>query len=109
MAPGPDGRDPAGRRPEPGLLGGAIAAAGGGTVREERVYALVPTGAELTLDAADAVLFTSAMSYREARWQPRDDLLLVAIGEITADAMRAGGHPPAVVGGDGSLAGTLKR
>ncbi|BBL67484.1 uroporphyrinogen-III synthase [Methanoculleus chikugoensis] len=91
--------------PNPGLLG-AIAAAGG-TVREERVYALVPTGAELTLDAADAVLFTSAMSYREARWQPRDDLLLVAIGEITADAMRAGGHPPAVVG-DGSLAGTLE-
>ena len=91
--------------PNPGLLE-AIAAAGG-TVREERVYALVPTGTELALDAADAVLFTSAMSYREARWQPRDDLLLVAIGEITADAMRAGGHPPAVVG-DGSLAGTLE-
>lgn len=91
--------------PNPGLLG-AIADAGG-TVREERVYALIPTGAELALDAADAVLFTSAMSYREARWQPRDNLLLVAIGEITADAMRAGGHPPAVVG-DGSLAGTLE-
>ena len=91
--------------PNPGLLE-AIAAAGG-TVREERVYALIPTGSELALDAADAVLFTSAMSYREARWQPRDDLLLVAIGEITADAMRAGGHPPAVTG-DGSLAGTLE-
>ncbi|SCL76498.1 uroporphyrinogen-III synthase [Methanoculleus chikugoensis] len=91
--------------PNPGLLG-AIATAGG-TVREERVYALVPTGSELALDGAEAVLFTSAMSYREARWQPRDDLLLVAIGEITADAMRAGGHPPAVVG-DGSLAGTLE-
>ena len=91
--------------PNPGLLG-AIADAGG-TVREERVYALIPTETELALDAADAVLFTSAMSYREARWQPRGDLLLVAIGEITADAMRAGGHPPAVVG-DGSLAGTLE-
>ncbi|KDE54936.1 uroporphyrinogen-III synthase [Methanoculleus sp. MH98A] len=91
--------------PNPGLLD-AIAAAGG-TVREERVYALIPTGTELALDAADAALFTSAMSYREARWRPRDDLLLVAIGEITADAMRAGGHPPAVVG-DGSLAGTLE-
>ena len=91
--------------PNPGLLG-AIADAGG-TVREERVYALIPTGAELALDAADAVLFTSAMSYREARWHPRVDLLLVAIGEITAGAMRAGGHPPAVVG-DGSLAGTLE-
>ncbi|HQP71866.1 MAG TPA: uroporphyrinogen-III synthase, partial [Methanoculleus sp.] len=50
---------------------------------------------------------TSAMSYREARWQPRDGLLLLAIGTTTADAMRAGGHPPAVVG-DGSLAGTLE-
>ncbi len=91
--------------PNPGLLD-AIAGAGG-TVREERIYALAPTGIELALDDADAVLFTSAMSYREARWEPRDDLLLVAIGEITADAMRAGGHPPAVVG-DGSLAGTLE-
>ncbi|WP_292392745.1 uroporphyrinogen-III synthase [Methanoculleus sp. UBA303] len=91
--------------PNPGLLGGITAA--GGRVREERVYALVPTGAELALDAADAVLFTSAMSYREARWQPREGLLLVAIGDITADAMRAGGHSPAIVG-DGSLAGTLE-
>ncbi|PKL62406.1 MAG: uroporphyrinogen-III synthase [Methanomicrobiales archaeon HGW-Methanomicrobiales-2] len=91
--------------PNPGLLD-AIAASGG-TVREERVYALIPTGTELALDTADAVLFTSAMSYREARWQPREDLILVAIGDITADAMRAGGHPPAVVG-DGSLAGTLE-
>ncbi|WP_214041607.1 uroporphyrinogen-III synthase [Methanoculleus sp.] len=91
--------------PNPGLLE-AIAAAGG-TVREERVYALVPTQIELALDAADAVLFTSAMSYREARWRPRDGLLLVAIGDITAEAMRAGGRAPAVVG-DGSLAGTLQ-
>lgn len=91
--------------PNPRLLEAITAA--GGKVREERVYALVPTGTELALDDADAVLFTSAMSYREARWQPRDDLLLLAIGEITADAMRDGGHPPAVVG-DGSLAGTLE-
>jgi uroporphyrinogen-III synthase len=91
--------------PNPGLLGGITAA--GGMVGEERVYALVPTGTELAVDAADAVLFTSAMSYREARWQPRKGLLLVAIGDITADAMRAGGNPPAIVG-DGSLAGTLE-
>ena len=91
--------------PNPGLLDGIVAA--GGKYHEERIYALVPTGTDLALDAADAVLFTSAMSYREARWHPRVDLLLVAIGEITAGAMRAGGHPPAVVG-DGSLAGTLE-
>jgi len=90
--------------PNPGLIEAIVAA--GGVVREERVYALVPTGTELAVEGADALLFTSAMSYREARWQPRDDLLLLAIGETTADAMRAGGHPPAVVG-DGSLAGTL--
>ncbi|MDR9816304.1 MAG: uroporphyrinogen-III synthase [Candidatus Methanoculleus thermohydrogenotrophicum] len=90
--------------PNPGLLRGITAA--GGEYHEERIYALVPTGEELDLDDAGAVLFTSAMSYREAKWQPRDDLLLVAIGDVTADAMRAGGHPPAVVG-DGSLAGTL--
>jgi len=90
--------------PNPGLLDGITAA--GGKFHEERIYALVPTEEKLALDDADAVLFTSAMSYRKARWQPRDDLLLVAIGDVTADAMRAGGHPPAVVG-DGSLAGTL--
>lgn len=90
--------------PNPGLLDGITVAEG--RYHEERIYALVPTGEELALDGADAVLFTSAMSYREARWQPRDDLLLIAIGDVTADAMRAGGHPPAVIG-DGSLAGTL--
>ena len=90
--------------PNPGLLDGITVAEG--RYHEERIYALVPTGKELALDGADAVLFTSAMSYREARWQPRGDLLLLAIGDVTADAMRAGGHPPAVVG-DGSLAGTL--
>ena len=90
--------------PNPGLLD-AIAKAGG-KVREERVYTLIPTGIELALDTADTILFTSAMSYREARWRPRDGLLLAAIGDVTADAMRAGGNPPVVVG-DGSLAGTL--
>ena len=90
--------------PNPGLLDGITAT--GGRHHEERKYALGPTGKELALDGADAILFTSAMSYREARWQPRDDLLLIAIGDVTADAMRAGGHPPAVAG-DGSLAGTL--
>ncbi len=91
--------------PNPELIEAIVAA--GGRVREERVYALVPTGTELEVGDADALLFTSAMSYREARWQPRGGLLLIAIGTTTADAMRAGGHPPAVVG-DGSLAGTLE-
>ncbi len=90
--------------PNPALLE-SIARAGG-TAREVRVYALVPTEQELPLDDAEALLFTSAMSFREACWRPRPDLLLLAIGETTANAMREGGFEPAVVG-DGSLAGTL--
>jgi uroporphyrinogen-III synthase len=46
------------------------------------------------------------MSYKQAVWTPRPDLLVMAIGEITAEAMRLGGMDPAVVG-DGSLEGTL--
>lgn len=78
----------------------------GGIVREFRCYGLEPTEENLPLDDADALLFTSAMSFAKARWTPRDNLLVVAIGEITAAAMRAGGTDPAVVG-DGSLEGSL--
>lgn len=79
----------------------------GGIVREFRCYGLEPTGEALPLDGADAILFTSAMSYAKARWTPRDTLLVMAIGEITASAMKAGGTVPAVVG-DGSLEGSLE-
>ncbi|NMB79217.1 MAG: uroporphyrinogen-III synthase [Methanomicrobiales archaeon] len=78
----------------------------GGIPREFRCYGLAPTGETLPLDDALAILFTSAMSYTKACWTPRTDLLLMAIGEITATTMRSGGHSPAVVG-DGSLEGTL--
>jgi uroporphyrinogen-III synthase len=90
--------------PNPALIDGIARA--GGTARETRIYSLVPTGIEMALDGADGLLFTSAMSFREARWRPRPGLILIAIGEITADAMREGGHEAAVVG-DGSLAGTI--
>jgi uroporphyrinogen-III synthase len=83
----------------------AIEAAGGIPV-EVRCYGLVPTRAPLATDGADALLFTSGTSFSEAVWQPRQGLLLMAIGEVTAGVMRAGGAPPAVVG-DGSLEGTL--
>lgn len=78
----------------------------GGIPREYRCYGLEPTGNPLSLGDAGAILFTSAMSYAKAVWIPRPDLLVMAIGEITADAMRSGGHPPLVVG-DGSLEGSL--
>lgn len=90
--------------PNPGLLDAITAA--GGIPKEYRCYSLEPTGADLDLAGAGAVLFTSAMSFKKAIWAPRPDLLVMAIGEITAEAMRASGTNPAVVG-DGSLEGTL--
>jgi uroporphyrinogen-III synthase len=90
--------------PNPGLLDAITAS--GGIPKEYRCYSLEPTGTELDLAGAGAILFTSAMSFKKARWIPRPDLLVMAIGEITADTMRAAGMNPAVVG-DGSLEGTL--
>jgi len=46
------------------------------------------------------------MSYKKAVWTPRKGLLVLAIGDVTADAMRCGGMFPDIVG-DGSLEGTL--
>ena len=83
----------------------AIAHAGG-IAREFRCYRLVPTNEPLDLDKADVILFTSAMSFKKAIWTPRRDLLVMAIGDITAAAMMYGGTIPAIVG-DGSLEGTL--
>ncbi len=90
--------------PNPVLMD-AIAGAGG-VSREFRCYSLEPTGNKLDLADADAILFTSAMSFKKAIWMQHPDLLVMAIGEITADAMCEGGIDPAVVG-DGSLEGTL--
>lgn len=90
--------------PNPGLMDAITMA--GGIPREFRCYSLEPTGSELDLADAGAILFTSAMSFRKAVWTPRPGLLVMAIGEITAGAMRTGGTDPAVVG-DGSLEGTL--
>ena len=90
--------------PNPALLA-AIGDAGGIPV-EVRCYGLVPTGAPLATDGADALLFTSGSSFTRAVWQPRPGLLVMAIGEVTAGVMREGGAPPTVVG-DGSLEGTL--
>jgi uroporphyrinogen-III synthase len=83
----------------------AIAKAGG-IPREFRCYRLSPTNEPLDLRQAEAILFTSAMSYTTAIWTPRPDLLVMAIGDVTAAAMMCGGTMPAIVG-DGSLEGTL--
>jgi len=78
----------------------------GGFPHEFRCYSLVPTKEPLGLADAGAVLFTSAMSFREAVWTRRKDLLVIAIGKTTAAAMTEGRVPPDVTG-DGSLDGTL--
>jgi uroporphyrinogen-III synthase len=78
----------------------------GGIPVEVRCYGLIPTSTPLATEGADALLFTSGTSFSRAVWQPRPGLLLMAIGEVTAGVMRAGGAPPTVVG-DGSLEGTL--
>ena len=91
--------------PNPGLIDAINGA--GGIPHEFRCYRLIPTGENLDLDDAEAILFTSAMSFREANWKPRPNLLVMAIGDITAEVMRSNGVQPLVVG-DGSLEGTLK-
>jgi len=91
--------------PNPALIDGIRNA--GGTVKEFRCYTLEPTGEVLDLEGADAILFTSAMSYTKAVWEYHPGLLVMAIGEITARAIRAGGTDPVVIG-DGSLEGTLR-
>lgn len=90
--------------PNPSLLD-AIRAAGG-IPAEFRCYELMPTGEPLDLSEADALLFTSAMSFEKAVWTPRRDLLVMAIGDVTAGTMRRAGVDPKVIG-DGSLEGAL--
>jgi uroporphyrinogen-III synthase len=80
----------------------------GGKAFEYRCYDLEPTNEPLNLDNADAILFTSANSYKMALLSPLDTYPLpMAIGDITADAMRAKGLEPKIIG-DGTLEGTLK-
>jgi uroporphyrinogen-III synthase len=90
--------------PNPPLLE-AIRSAGG-VASEFRCYELAPTHEPFDLAGADALLFTSAMSFEKAVFTPRQGLLIMAIGEVTAETMRAGGVAPEVVG-DGSLEGAL--
>ena len=90
--------------PNPGLMEAITAA--GGIPAEFTIYHLIPTYEELDLRDAEAVLFTSALSFKSAIWRRREDLVLMAIGDVTAAAMEAAGIVPDV-SGDGSLEGTL--
>ncbi len=90
--------------PNPALLEAITAA--GGIAEEYRCYDLTPTGESFDLAPADALLFTSAMSFEKAVFTPRPGLLIMAIGDVTAEKMRKAGVEPEIVG-DGSLEGTL--
>jgi uroporphyrinogen-III synthase len=90
--------------PNPSLMEAITAAEG--IPHEFRCYELEPTGEFLNLEDADAILFTSAMSFAKAVWTKHSDLVVIAIGDITAATMRAAGTNPVVVG-DGSLEGTM--
>jgi uroporphyrinogen-III synthase len=90
--------------PNPALIDAITGA--GGIPHEFRCYGLEPSGESLNLDGADAILFTSAMSFTKAVWTRQPDLLVMAIGDITAAAMRGAGVNPSVVG-DGSLEGSM--
>ncbi|MGC9435434.1 MAG: uroporphyrinogen-III synthase [Methanomicrobiales archaeon] len=79
----------------------------GGIPREFRVYTLTPTRDPLPLGDCDAILFTSALSFREAVWDRRPGIMAMAIGEITAAAMREEGIDPVVIG-DGTIRGSLR-
>ncbi len=79
----------------------------GGIPIEVGVYALIPTGNVLDLSRAEAILFTSAMSFSTAVYQTDAPLLKIAIGESTGAVMRSGGVLPDVTG-DGSLEGALQ-
>ena len=71
------------------------------------MYGLIATNEELRTEDADAIIFTSANSFSLAVWNSEQDLIVVAIGDITAERILKAGITPAVVG-DGSLEGTLK-
>jgi len=90
--------------PNPSLIDAITAA--GGIPHEFRCYGLEPTGESLSIQDADAILFTSAMSFSKAVWNQHLDIIVIAIGDITAAAMQAAGTNPVVVG-DGSLEGAM--
>lgn len=80
--------------------------AGGASVVEAPTYRLEPAGCRFddVLKEADAVIFTSARSFEYSGFHhdSKKKLILAAIGEKTAEAMRKHGFEPDIVG-DGTL------
>ncbi|HJJ42416.1 MAG TPA: uroporphyrinogen-III synthase [Methanocorpusculum sp.] len=79
----------------------------GGIPCEYKCYDLAATNEELDIKGCGAVLFTSPAAFMMAKLPDTDDVIEMAIGEVTEKAMMYMGHIPDVVG-DGSIEGTLK-
>lgn len=80
----------------------------GGIPCEYKCYEIIPTNEEVDLTDCGAIIFTSPAAYKLAKLPAiSDNVILAAIGEVTADVMMYGGHKPSVVG-DGSIEGTIK-
>ncbi len=75
----------------------------GATVVEAPAYRLMPSGNSIAgiLDKADAVIFTSAKSFGSSGFgmENAKKIRVIAIGRKTAEAMRARGIEPDIVGG----------
>ncbi|MFH1323084.1 MAG: uroporphyrinogen-III synthase, partial [Methanobacteriota archaeon] len=90
--------------PDPELV--SSLESGGATVVEAPAYRLEPADRRFddVLNEADAVIFTSARSFEYSGFHldSKRNLILAAIGEKTAEAMRKQGIAPDIVG-DGTL------
>jgi uroporphyrinogen-III synthase len=90
--------------PNPELL--RSLGSGGATVVEATAYRLEPSDCRFddVLNEADAVIFTSAMSFEYSGFhcEGKRNLIIAAIGEKTAEEMRKHGCEPDIVG-DGTL------
>lgn len=78
----------------------------GGIPFEYHCFEVAPTNELLDLEGCGAVLFTSPEIFEMSRLPKVKDIILVAIGDVTAQAMMYGGCNPSVVG-DGSIEGSL--
>jgi len=78
----------------------------GGVPFEYHCFELAPTNEPLDLEGCGAVLFTSPEAFEMSRLPKVKDIIMIAIGDVTANAMMYGGCPPSVVG-DGSVEGSL--
>jgi len=79
----------------------------GGIPAEYICYDVEKTNEAMDLTGVDAILFTSPTAFSLAKLPKMENIIQMAIGEVTAQEMMYGGHVPAVVG-DGSIEGTLK-